>query len=189
MLVLPHLCKRKLRSRRLTSRSCWTVFRCHFAHLQFGVCPWLRCAAFFLCDGTNYAARPQNFSNRMEKQAATVAVVTPTSARLATVQKKRVAFLSDLPDDVILKCAFFTMLFILIFFCIPVVFFLTSPPSGLSLLTPNCLCAVAQTCKRLRSIASADNLWRPLSLKMWSRLQPQPPQSFKQVQARRYQRY
>ena len=53
---------------------------------------------------------------------------------------------------------------------------------GLSLLTANCLCAVAQTCKHLRSLASADDLWQPLSRKMWNRLQPSSPQSFKQVQ-------
>jgi hypothetical protein len=117
----------------------------------------------------------------MEKQAAISSAVSAvalasnrkSSARSAT-DSKRVAFLSDLPDDVILKCKVLSILSVRIHSVIV--------PPGLSLLPPKCLCVVAEACKRLRTIASADNLWQPLSLRMWNQLQPQPPQTFKQVQ-------
>jgi hypothetical protein len=56
--------------------------------------------------------RVQNFSNRMEKQAALSSsavadVAVPGTCKvsvLAPKAAKRIAFLSDLPDDVLLKC-------------------------------------------------------------------------------------
>ena len=58
--------------------------------------------------------RLQNFSNRMEKQAASSSsavadVVVPGTCKVSSVlapkAAKRIAFLSDLPDDVLLKCS------------------------------------------------------------------------------------
>jgi hypothetical protein len=91
MLALLYRCRPKLRSPKPTSRSYLTACRCH-VHISY----FLRYDHSFL--------RRQNFSNRMEQQAVTSALATPNCTRLATVAK-RVAFLSDLPDDVILKCA------------------------------------------------------------------------------------
>ncbi len=138
----------------------------------------------------------QNFSNRMEKQASISNAVAPAdvsssgyckvSAHLPAVAK-RIAFLTDLPDDVLFKCATrlhqFSSPAHSTFICI----LPDTLCTGLSLLSPSCLGAVAQTCSRLRSAASADSLWQPLSIQMWSRLQPQPPQSFKQVIFYKYQ--
>lgn len=134
----------------------------------------------------------------MEKQAALSSsavadVAVPGTCKvsvLAPKATKRIAFLSDLPDDVLLKCTVsLDVHSFLAYFRsqTPLLSRISAAtchvPAGLSLASPSSLGALAQTCKRLRSIASADNLWQPLSLQMWGQLKPQSPQSFKQVEA------
>ncbi len=98
----------------------------------------------------------QNFSNRMENQAsissAVAAAAVPRTCKVSThlpTVAKRVAFLSDLPDDILLKCAPRTKLFTLSFslLCVaaptpaPQVCLFCLHPVSVPLLSPASACA------------------------------------------------